>query len=223
MRGTVAAFVAISFFGLGADNVSFDGLQPGTMPPYWTATESHPELPGQVAPHWEIARDRSAPSHQTVMAQVASGVPAGESAIAVYDKVVATDADLSVKFKITGGNKTRTAGIVWRLQDQDNYYLLRFSIDESDIVLFRVVNGQARALPVAGPRQNAFGVTHPLRTGEWYIAKVSYRGARFRVDFGNRRLFEVADDGISTRGKTGVWTKAGTTAEFDDFRVDKKR
>jgi hypothetical protein len=210
-------FLAFSFFGFGTSTINFDNVKPEKMPPYWTATETH----AGPAPQWEVERDKTAPSHQNVFAQLSTQGTQYEIPLAIFDKVVCRDGDLSVKFKIDSGKRSGSAGLVWRYQDQGNYYLLRFSADEKNIALFRMQNGQAHAIPVLG-KPGESSVYHDIRTGQWYVAKVSYRGSRFRVLFGNRALFEGVDDSIQTQGKTGLCTKAGTVAEFDDFRIDKK-
>ena len=172
--------------------------------------------------HWEIRRDPTAPSRGNVLEQV-SGTPRPfDFPVAIFDKVVCRDGDLSVKFKIDGGGPTKTAGIVWRYQDRNNYYLLHFSADEKNIVLFRIRDGKAQAVPVIGSRPGSVGVAHDIRVGQWYVAKVVFRGSKVRVLFGNRRLFDVDDSAMLMAGKTGVWTKGKTTASFDDFRIDKK-
>jgi hypothetical protein len=116
----------------------------------------------------------------------------------------------------------KTVGVVWRYQDQQNYYLLHFSVEEKNIVLFRVQNGQTHVIPVTGGKPGGFGVPHDLRTGQWYVAKVIFRGKNIRVLFGNRQLFDAVDDSLPNAGKTGLWTRGGTEAAFDDFRIDKK-
>jgi hypothetical protein len=180
------------------------------LPPYWSETETHPGGPA----HWVIKYDRTAPSHGNVFAQVSSA-PAGDAfPLAVFDHVICRDGDLSVKFKIDDGpGRMHTAGIVWRYQDPNDYYLLRFSATEKNIVLIRMRKGQSFPVWTLG---------HEIRAGQWYIAKVTYRGSHFRVDFGNRRLFDAVDDSIAVPGKTGLWTRAGTVAYFDDFRIDRK-
>jgi hypothetical protein len=205
-------FTALGFFGIGTNsNVNFDGLKPGALPPYWSATETHPGEP----PHWVILNDRTAPSHGNVFAQVSSAPGEYAFPLAVFDKVICRDGDLSVKFKIDAGGpgKMRTAGIVWRYQDPNDYYLLHFSVDDKNIALFHMENGKAHAIQMTG---------HDIRPGQWYIAKVAFRGRNIRVEFGNRLLFDAVDDSIPNPGKTGLWTKAGTIAYFDDFRIDKK-
>ena len=214
-------FLAFSFFGLGAKTVDFDNVKLEMMPPYWTSTATH----AGPAPRWEVESDKTAPSHQKVFAQISKAGAPFEIPLAIFDKVICRDGDLSVKFKIDaaqGGKQSGSAGMVWRYQDPGNYYLLRFSADEKNIALFRMQNGQSHAIPVLGGRPGESTVYHDIRAEQWYVAKVSYRGSHFRVLFGNRILFEGVDDSIRNQGKTGLCTKAGTVAEFDDFRIDKK-
>jgi len=223
MQNGFAAVALLGFLGFGGDSVNFDTLKPGAAPPNW----SFSAMRDGAQAHWEIRRDPTAPSRGNVLEQV-SGTPRPfDFPVAIFDKVICRDGDLSVKFKIDGGGASntagaRTAGIVWRYQDRNNYYLLHFSADEKNIVLFRIRDGKAQAVPVIGSRPGSVGVAHDIRVGQWYVAKVVFRGSKVRVLFGNRRLFDVDDSAMLMAGKTGVWTKGKTTASFDDFRIDKK-
>ena len=216
---TAAALITFTFFGLGGATVNFDNLKPGTLPPFWTATET-----GSVERAlWEVRRDSTAPSRPNVFAQVSGAAGNAEFPLAIFDKVICRDGDLSVKFKIAAGaRRPKTAGIVWRYQDTKNYYLLRFSVDERNIVLFRMRNGQLRPIPVLRGRPGVIGVSHDLRADQWYVVKVIFRGNNVRVLFGNRELFNAADDSLAVPGKTGLWTQGGTITSFDDFRIDRK-
>jgi hypothetical protein len=206
----LAAFITFSFLGFGGSTLNFAGVKPGALPPYWTA------MPG-----WQVRLDDTAPSRPEVLVRIP---PAGESqsSLAIYDKVVCRDGDLSVKFKIAPERRTKTVGMVWRYQDPRNYYLLQFSVDEKNVELFHVRNGQPRPIPVTGGKPGAHGVSHDLRANEWYVARVVFRGSAFHVLFGNRELFAAVDDSLTAAGKTGLWTKDATVASFDDFRIDKK-
>jgi hypothetical protein len=197
-------------FGLFGDTINFDAHKPGAMPPFWTSTATREA----AAPRWTIRQDATAPSRPNVFAQLSTNAGESEFPLAVFDRVVCRDGDLSVKFKIVAGERRiKAAGLVWRYQDQRNYYLLHFSVDEKNIVLFHVQDGQAHALHT---------VSHDLRANQWYVAKVIFRGPRIRVLFGNRQLFDAVDDSITRSGKTALWTRGGTVAFFDDFRIDKK-
>jgi hypothetical protein len=215
----IAALLSFSVFGLGGDTVNFDRLKPGSFPPFWTSTANRPN----GAAKWEVLLDANAPSRPNVFVKIPSQVGDSDFPMAILDRVTCRDGELSVKFKIaTGPRRMKTAGIVWRYQDPRNYYLLHFSVDENNIVLFRVQDGQARPIPITGGKPGSFGVHHELRAGQWYAAKVIFRGSSIRVLFDNRQLFEAMDDSLSTSGKTGVWTRGATEAAFDDFRIDRK-
>lgn len=217
MRGALVAATVLSFFGFGADNVNFDSVAPGNPPPDWTFVSRSADRI-----RWEVRHDPGAPSRGNVLEKLTPGTSEAGNSIAVYDKVICRDGDLSVKFRIDGGARSKTAGLVWRYQDPGNYYLLHFSADQKNIVLFRVHSGKFEALPVTGQKPGSFGLPHDIRAGQWYVAKVTFRGPEIRVFFGNRRLFEAEDNGLPLPGRTGLWTRGRSIASFDDFRIDKK-
>ena len=207
----VAVFISFGLFGLGGDAVNFDNQKPGNPPANWTITTTR----ATQTPAWEVRQDATAPSRPNVFEQLSTTGGEPDFSLAIFDKAICRDGDLSVKFKIADGQRRiKAAGMVWRYQDQRNYYLLRFSVDEKNVGLFRVQDGRMRTIPMVVP--------HDLRTGQWYVAKVIFRGPNFRVFVGNRQLFDATDDSPGTPGKTGLWTRAGTVASFDDFRIDKK-
>jgi hypothetical protein len=218
MQSGAVAWALLGLLGFGADNVNFDTLKPGATPPNWSFTSTR----GDEQARWEIRRDPTAPSRGNVLEEVSGTRGQFDFPFAIFDKVVCRDGDLSVKFKIDGGGAVKTAGIVWRYQDRNNYYLLHFSAVEKNIVLYRILDGKTQAIPAVGARPGTVGIAHDIRAGQWYVAKVMFRGARVRVLFGNRRLFDAEDNAMLVAGKTGVWTKGRTTASFDDFRIDKK-
>lgn len=218
MQTAVAIALYASLFGQGTERVDFDKAWAGGMPPFWAAAETHAGPP----PRWEIVVDKTAPSRKNVFAQVSPSGRENEFALAVFDKVICRDGDLSVKFKITGGRDAKTAGIVWRYQDPNNYYVLEFSADQHRMSFIRVQNGESKTIPITSGKALVQSLAHDMTAGQWYVARVSFRGEKIRVSFGNRLLFEASDASLSREGKTGLWTRAGTQAQFDDFRIDKK-
>lgn len=206
----VAVFISFTLFGLGGDAVNFDSQKPGKLPANWTVTSTATTQ----TPRWEVRLDATAPSRPNVFEQLSTTLPDNDFSFAIFDKAICRDGDLSVKFKIAAGpRRIKSAGMVWRYQDQANYYLLAFSVDEKNVGLYRVQDGKMRTIAM---------VPHELRTGQWDVAKVMFRGPHFRVFVGNRQLFDATDDSLGAPGKTGLWTRAGTVASFDDFRIDKK-
>jgi len=70
-----------------------------------------------------------------------------DSPVAVFDSVICKDGELSVKFRIDPKAPGGVAGIVWRYQDEKNYYLLDFDSTRKMISLFRVKDGVRRPIP----------------------------------------------------------------------------
>ncbi len=205
MRTTLVAAIALSIAGFGAESVNYDSVRQGQLPPGWSSP---------TAQKWGVHADKTAPSHPNVF-RAAGGAPESEPPLAVFDKVVCRDGDLSVKFRIEGGSKGTAAGIIWRYQDPGNYYVVSLSTDEKNVVLRHIKNGVSESLasaPVAGD----------VKPGEWHVVKVTFRGPKVQVFFGNRSLFTAQDSGILAPGRTGVWFKGPSGAAFDDFRIDRK-
>ncbi len=133
MRVLPIALAVFSIFGSSSDSFNFVRVQPGHLPPGWTALAARP---GE-SDRWEIRGDSTAPSRPNVIAHI-GGVAADTGAsLAIFENSVCYDGDLSVKFKIQDAAPgARNAGIIWRYQDPGNFYLLRFSVDQSNIVMF---------------------------------------------------------------------------------------
>jgi hypothetical protein len=55
--------------------------------------------------------------------------------VAVLTDVTAADVDLSVRFRPISGRVDQAAGLVWRYQNQDNYYIVRANALEDNVVL----------------------------------------------------------------------------------------
>ncbi len=211
MRTLVIA-AALTVIAYGAENVNYDAARKGQLPSGWSAPAAH---------EWEVRPDKTAPSGPNVL-EGSSGTGHNEPPLALFDKVVCRDGDLSVKFRIEGPQGGNAAGIVWRYQDPNNYYLLSLSADEGNIVLRRIRNGVAEVISTTGGKRAAVGVAETIHAGQWHVVKVRFRGSKMEVFFGNRSVFTADDSGLLAPGKTGLWAKGAKGAAFDDFRIDKK-
>src|SRR5206468_1948875 len=78
-------------FGLFGDTINFDAHKPGAMPPFWTSTATREA----AAPRWTIRQDATAPSRPNVFAQLSTNAGESEFPLAVFDRVVCRDGDLS--------------------------------------------------------------------------------------------------------------------------------
>jgi hypothetical protein len=139
-------------------------------------------------------------------------------AAAVVSDVSAADVDLSVRFKPVSGRVDQAAGLVWRFQNDDNYYLVRANALENNVVLYKVEKGKRTDLPVKGEGRT-YGKKAQVPSGQWSTLRVVAAGPRFDVYFNGAKLYEVEDTTFTQGGKVGVWTKADSVTQFDDLIV----
>ena len=173
-------------------------------------------------PQWEIVRDESAPSPPYVLAQLSHDRTAGRFPLAVWDRVKILDGSVSVAFKTVDGAVDQAAGIVWRYQDVNNYYIVRANALENNVVLYKVENGVRLSIAPKGLPSRSYGVKHYIPPGRWNTLKIDFHGNKFIVFFNGERLFEAEDQTFEKSGKTGLWTKADSVTYFDEFTVTGK-
>ena len=138
--------------------------------------------------------------------------------MAVLNDVIARDLDLSVRFKPVSGKVDQAAGLVWRYQDENNYYIVRANALEGNVVLYKVEKGRRTDLPIKGEGRT-YGKKAPVPSGEWSQLAVSAKGNTFQVQLNGKLLYEVDDATFTGAGKVGVWTKADSVTHFDDLTV----
>ena len=138
--------------------------------------------------------------------------------VAVMSDVTAADVDLSVRFKPISGRVDQAAGLVWRYQNQDNYYIVRANALEDNVVLYKVEGGKRTDLPLKGEGRT-YGKKSEVPAGQWSTLRVVANGRVFEVYFNGSKLYEVEDATFAKPGKVGVWTKADSIIYFDDLSV----
>jgi hypothetical protein len=141
--------------------------------------------------------------------------------MAVLADVSAANVDLSVRFRPVSGRVDQAAGLVWRYQNEDNYYIVRANALEDNVVLYKVQNGQRTDLAVKGEGRT-YGKPAEVPTGQWSMLRVVATSGRFEVFFNGAKLYEVEDATFTGAGRVGVWTKADSITHFDDLTVTTK-
>lgn len=154
---------------------------------------------------WQIRQETDAPAAPKVLWQVGQ---ARFPAVALTETVYG-DVDVSVRFKPIAGRQDQAGGIIFRVQDKDNYYILRANALENNVNFYKYVAGQR--LPLR--RANA-----PVRAGVWQELRVEIVANRMRGYF-NGELLVVANDDAFPAGRIGLWTKADSITCFDDVVI----
>lgn len=196
---------------------NFDKDTIGQMPKNF-----HGALTGQGTKGiWEVKADSTAPSSPNVLAQTSTDSTGYRFPVAIADEGAFLNLDLSVKIKPVSGKGDQAAGLVWRLKDANNYYIVRANALENNVVLYKVQDGKRIDLPLKGEGRT-YGKQAKVPSQEWSEMRVVVMGNLFEVFFNGQKLYEVEDQTFKEAGKIGVWTKADSVTYFDDLRVTAK-
>ncbi len=157
---------------------------------------------------WAVGDEPNAPSPPHTLCQ--SGT-AKYPAVRLGDKVYA-DLVATVQFKPISGKEDQAAGLIFRVQDANNFYILRANALEGNVVLFRYAGGSRSTIKEGRVK---------VVSGQWQELKMEVDGNRFR-GFLNGQLVVTATDDTFAAGGVGLWTKADSITCFDDFRMTAK-
>jgi hypothetical protein len=169
--------------------------------------------PGQ----WVVQVDGT----NNVLAQTDPDSTRARFPVAVISDLTAADVDLSVRLKPISGQIDQAGGLVWRYQNQDNYYIVRANALEDNVVLYKVEGGKRTDLPLKAEGRT-YGKKIEVPVGQWSTLRMVANGRLFEVYFNGSKLYEVEDDTFAGPGKVGLWTKADSVTQFDDLTVETK-
>ncbi len=156
---------------------------------------------------WIIRAENDAPSGKNVLAQVDTDATDYRFPIAFTGPEL-KDLRLSVKCKPASGKLDQACGLVFRLKDPDNYYVVRANALENNVRAYHVVNGK---------RVQFAGWNGKVKGGVWHDLAIDVVGEHLLVTFNGKQVIDARDRTFSQAGKFGVWTKADSVTYFDDL------
>src|SRR5437867_2095541 len=187
-----------------AYTVTFDNSKTGAAPPGWTATQT-----GSGSAKWSVEKDDSAPSKPNVLKQN------GEATfpVCIKNDTNLKDGFVEVKFKPIAGKEDQAGGVIWRVQDANNYYIARANALENNVTIYYTIRGKRTEKKRANIK---------VASSAWHTLRIDFSGNHFTVTFDGKKAIEWDDDTFKNAGKVGVWTKADSITEFDDFTYASK-
>jgi len=132
---SICTLIVCSAFLSGAalaETITFDDVKTGGPPPGWTATQT-----GSGSAKWSVEKDDSAPSKPNVLKQ------SGQATFPVCFKndTNLKDGFVEVKFKPVAGKEDQAGGVIWRVQDSNNYYIARANALEDNVTIYHTIKG----------------------------------------------------------------------------------
>ena len=140
-----------------------------------------------------------------------SGV--GTFPICIYESAKLKDGFVEVKFKPVAGKEDQAGGVIWRVQDSNNYYIARANALEDNVTIYHTISGKRVAFK---------SINTKVKSGVWHTLRVDFEGNNFTVTFDGNKVIEATDPSFPNAGKVGVWTKADSVTLFDDFSFSGK-
>jgi hypothetical protein len=165
------------------------------------------EVPPLLAP---LSDKAPAVTKRAVLAQLAQDPTDEHFPILVYDGERFTDFKLTTRFKTVKGAVEQMAGVVFRLQDERNFYVVRASSLGNTFRFYKVMDGQ-RAAPI--------GTELGIPTGVWHELSVECKGNQIRCLLDGKEALPTLTDNTFSRGKIGFWTKSDAVSYFADARI----
>ena len=193
----------------GTPAISYQSPPPSAAPGSWNfdgdATGALPAGAELFSGSWVVRAEADAPSKPNAVCQVAdSEFPAIGLGTAVYGEVTVT-----LRFKPISGRVDQAAGIIARVQDKNNYYILRANVLETNVNLYKYAGGRRSGIKDGSAR---------VAQGQWQELRLEVSGDRLR-GFLNGQLVVEATDSTYRAGRIGLWTKADSVTCFDDVVV----
>jgi hypothetical protein len=188
---------------------NFDSDAPGPVPAKFHTAKTG----GGTAEKWSVVADSTAPSNPNVVAQTSTDQTDYRFPLLISDEGSFQDLDLSVRFKAVSGSVDQAGGLVFRLQDPNNYYIVRANALENNYRLYHVVNGR---------RSQFAGANFKVTSGEWHELRVEATSNKITCYYDGAKKIEATDATFKDAGKVGLWTKADSVTYFDDLKVTAK-
>src|SRR5438874_4110999 len=129
---------------------------------------------GQGGPaQWTVATDATAPGGRAIE-QTSTDTTDYRFPLAIYQKASVRNVDLTVHLKAVAGKVDQAGGIAVRLNDADNYYVVRANALEDNVRFYRVVKGR---------REQLEGANIKVTANEWHQIGLRAEGERFIITF----------------------------------------
>lgn len=158
---------------------------------------------------WVVREDKDKPGNRVLVQENADPTDY-RFPLAVVKEGSYKDVTLAVRARPVSGEVDQGFGMVWRYKDANNYYITRCNADEDNCTIYHTVNGRRR------PFQNK---AIKVAKNTWHTLKLEAAGNHFLVWFDGTKVLDATDDTFKDPGGVGLWTKADSVIQFDDFSI----
>lgn len=185
---------------------NFDSYQENSMPDGFLSTQTGSGEKGL----WVVKSDDSAASKPNVLVQLSNNYTETNYQILIMPDQGYSNFKATVKFKIISGEKEQVAGLIFRFQDRNHYFVLLADAMNDRFSLCRTEPDKLICTQ---------DVKVNITSGQWHTMKahVAPQGIAGYLD--DRLLIQRYDQHYMS-GQIGLWTKGDSVVYFDDLKID---
>jgi hypothetical protein len=193
-----------------ARTITFDDMPVGQPPPGFLCSQSGPE--NAKPARWQVVAAADAPSKGQVLEQSDNDDSNGRFPVALLQDTKVADVSVSVSAKAVSGGRDRSFGVVVRASDERTYYVARANSSTwgENVRFYKLVDGKRTQLDEW---------EGDVKAGVWHQLQIDAIGATFSVTFDGKQVLRVHDTTLPGAGMVGVWTKAESVSQFDNFTI----
>jgi hypothetical protein len=160
-------------------------------------------------PDWQAVADPDGPDGWA-LAEMAGDPNDLRFPLCISEPAVGRDLDASLRFKPLNGSRARVAGLMFRAQSPNDYYVVRANALDNSVRFYRMDKGKRRQLG---------GKEAPVDADKWHSLRVIAAGDRFEVALDGKSLFDATDRSLLQPGAMGVWSQADSITHFGSLLV----
>ena len=184
---------------------SLEHTEPGKSPSGWTALETNG---ADKLAKWWIVADQNGGRRLRVVTE-----NTGHTYNLFFrESDYAAVLRLEVYLRAVSGKEDQGGGLVWRAQDENNYYITRWNPLENNLRIYTVKDGE---------RTQLHSIAFDLDPKGSYHLIVDHVGDLITVRMAGVEM-HLIDRTFASGGKVGLWTKADAVTEFQRFAVLEK-
>lgn len=167
------------------------------------------------AGRWVVTADEKAYSPPNVLGRIPLDKPSLAPQLVFLDGPEAMNLDLTVRIKALAAGDGQGAGVVFRADDERNYYVIWISLQERKVRIDRVVNGEAQTLQDLA--------VDSMDIAKWHSLRLTIRGAELEATYDGHFVSareEAWEFGRYKKGKVGLWARGPAVNHFDSVRYN---
>jgi Domain of Unknown Function (DUF1080) len=186
-------------------NDFFSALAGGGRPGDWKIVTD--EIPSAFSP---LLSGAPTMNHIPVLEQQDTDPTDERFPMLIYGKETFKDFTLTTRFKILSGALEQMAGVVFRFQNESNFYVVRVSALGHNLRFYKVQDGL---------RGNLIGPSLNISAGVWYSLTIHCEGNQITCWLDDHLVMPPLHDDSFDSGKIGFWTKSDSLTHFGDTTI----